>query len=165
MIRHLRWYICGLLFFATTVNYIDRQVLSILAPQLQDLFAWQETDYGAIVASFNDLDVIDEFLGADTIVIGAGQAGREFSGPEYSGGATTVSVSALPECAWTVSQSVSWIAEVTPSSGQGNGQIEIRPMMYVALSYDHRIVDGKEAVTFLVRVKELMEDPASMLVM
>jgi 2-oxoglutarate dehydrogenase E2 component (dihydrolipoamide succinyltransferase) len=41
-----------------------------------------------------------------------------------------------------------------------NGQIVIRPMMYLALSYDHRIVDGKEAVTFLVRVKEAIEDPA-----
>lgn len=41
-----------------------------------------------------------------------------------------------------------------------NGQVEIRPMMYLALSYDHRIVDGKEAVTFLVRVKDLLEDPA-----
>ena len=40
-----------------------------------------------------------------------------------------------------------------------NGQIVIKPMMYLALSYDHRIVDGKEAVTFLVRVKECLEDP------
>ena len=40
-----------------------------------------------------------------------------------------------------------------------DGQIVVRPMMYLALSYDHRIVDGKEAVTFLVRVKELLEDP------
>jgi 2-oxoglutarate dehydrogenase E2 component (dihydrolipoamide succinyltransferase) len=44
-----------------------------------------------------------------------------------------------------------------------NDQIVIRPMMYVALSYDHRIVDGKEAVTFLVRVKETLEDPARLL--
>jgi 2-oxoglutarate dehydrogenase E2 component (dihydrolipoamide succinyltransferase) len=41
-----------------------------------------------------------------------------------------------------------------------NGQVVVRPMMYLALSYDHRIVDGKEAVTFLVRVKEALEDPA-----
>jgi 2-oxoglutarate dehydrogenase E2 component (dihydrolipoamide succinyltransferase) len=41
-----------------------------------------------------------------------------------------------------------------------NGQVVIRPMMYLALSYDHRIVDGKEAVTFLVRIKEALEDPA-----
>ncbi|MCU0817847.1 MAG: 2-oxoglutarate dehydrogenase complex dihydrolipoyllysine-residue succinyltransferase [Beijerinckiaceae bacterium] len=40
------------------------------------------------------------------------------------------------------------------------GKIEVRPMMYLALSYDHRIVDGKEAVTFLVRVKECLEDPS-----
>ncbi len=42
------------------------------------------------------------------------------------------------------------------------GKVEIRPMMYLALSYDHRIVDGKEAVTFLVRVKESLEDPERM---
>jgi len=43
------------------------------------------------------------------------------------------------------------------------GQVVIRPMMYVALSYDHRIVDGREAVQFLVKVKELVEDPESLL--
>jgi 2-oxoglutarate dehydrogenase E2 component (dihydrolipoamide succinyltransferase) len=45
-----------------------------------------------------------------------------------------------------------------------DGQIVVRPMMYLALSYDHRIVDGREAVTFLVRVKEAIEDPARLLV-
>ncbi|MGK2933729.1 MAG: 2-oxoglutarate dehydrogenase complex dihydrolipoyllysine-residue succinyltransferase [Gemmatimonadaceae bacterium] len=45
-----------------------------------------------------------------------------------------------------------------------DGRIEARPMMYVALSYDHRIVDGQHSVLFLVRLKELMEDPAAMLV-
>ena len=40
-----------------------------------------------------------------------------------------------------------------------NGEVVIRPMMYIALSYDHRIVDGAEAVGFLVRIKELIEDP------
>jgi 2-oxoglutarate dehydrogenase E2 component (dihydrolipoamide succinyltransferase) len=45
-----------------------------------------------------------------------------------------------------------------------NGQVVIRPMMYVALSYNHQIVDGQQAVLFLVKVKELMEDPAAMLV-
>lgn len=44
-----------------------------------------------------------------------------------------------------------------------NGQIVIRPMMYLALSYDHRIIDGKESVTFLVAIKELLEDPARLL--
>ena len=45
-----------------------------------------------------------------------------------------------------------------------DGKIEIRPMMYIALSYDHRIVDGQQAVLFLVRIKELIEDPAAMLI-
>ncbi|OYW83452.1 MAG: dihydrolipoamide succinyltransferase [Sphingobium sp. 32-64-5] len=45
-----------------------------------------------------------------------------------------------------------------------NAQIVIRPMMYLALSYDHRIVDGREAVTFLVRVKEAIEDPSRLLI-
>lgn len=44
-----------------------------------------------------------------------------------------------------------------------HGQVVIRPMMYVALSYDHRIIDGREAVQFLVHVKELLEDPARIL--
>lgn len=45
-----------------------------------------------------------------------------------------------------------------------DGEVVIRPMMYVALSYDHRTIDGEQAVKFLVRVKELMEDPAAMLI-
>jgi 2-oxoglutarate dehydrogenase E2 component (dihydrolipoamide succinyltransferase) len=45
-----------------------------------------------------------------------------------------------------------------------DGQIVIRPMMYLALSYDHRLIDGREAVTFLVRVKDALEDPIRLLV-
>ena len=44
-----------------------------------------------------------------------------------------------------------------------NGKVEIHPMMYVAVSYDHRIIDGSESVTFLVNVKEMLENPAKML--
>jgi 2-oxoglutarate dehydrogenase E2 component (dihydrolipoamide succinyltransferase) len=44
-----------------------------------------------------------------------------------------------------------------------NGQVVILPMMYLALSYDHRLIDGKEAVSFLVTIKELVEDPALLL--
>ncbi|RME66050.1 MAG: dihydrolipoamide succinyltransferase, partial [Alphaproteobacteria bacterium] len=45
-----------------------------------------------------------------------------------------------------------------------NGELAVRPMMYLALSYDHRLIDGREAVTFLVRVKDMIEDPARLLV-
>ena len=44
-----------------------------------------------------------------------------------------------------------------------DGEVVIRPMMYVALSYDHRLVDGQQSVSFLVRVKELVEDPARLM--
>jgi 2-oxoglutarate dehydrogenase E2 component (dihydrolipoamide succinyltransferase) len=44
-----------------------------------------------------------------------------------------------------------------------DGQVVIRPMMYLALSYDHRMIDGKEAVQFLVAIKDLLEDPARIL--
>ncbi|HVZ76455.1 MAG TPA: dihydrolipoyllysine-residue succinyltransferase, partial [Gemmatimonadaceae bacterium] len=45
-----------------------------------------------------------------------------------------------------------------------HGQVVVRPMMYIALSYDHRVIDGQQAVLFLVRVKELMEEPGAMLI-
>ena len=44
-----------------------------------------------------------------------------------------------------------------------DGEVVVRPMMYLALSYDHRLIDGREAVRFLVTMKELVEDPARML--
>lgn len=44
-----------------------------------------------------------------------------------------------------------------------NGKIEVRPMMYLALTYDHRLLDGREAVQFLVKVKDYIEDPRRML--
>jgi 2-oxoglutarate dehydrogenase E2 component (dihydrolipoamide succinyltransferase) len=44
-----------------------------------------------------------------------------------------------------------------------NGKVEIRPMMYLALSYDHRLVDGKEAVGFLIRIKDCLENPTRMM--
>jgi 2-oxoglutarate dehydrogenase E2 component (dihydrolipoamide succinyltransferase) len=44
-----------------------------------------------------------------------------------------------------------------------NGKVEIRPMMYLALSYDHRVIDGKDSVGFLMKVKELIENPGLIL--
>ena len=52
-VGHFRWVICGLLFFATAINYIDRQVFSILAPRLQEVIGWSEVEYGYIVFSFH----------------------------------------------------------------------------------------------------------------
>lgn len=51
-LRHLRWYICGLVFLATVINYLDRQVFSILAPELQKTIGWTELEYSRIVIAF-----------------------------------------------------------------------------------------------------------------
>ena len=51
-VGHYRWVICALIFFATTINYIDRQVLGILAPDLQNIIGWNEKEYGFIVTAF-----------------------------------------------------------------------------------------------------------------
>ena len=51
-IRNLRWYVCGLVFLATVINYLDRQVFSILAPDLQKEIGWSELEYGRIVIAF-----------------------------------------------------------------------------------------------------------------
>jgi ACS family hexuronate transporter-like MFS transporter len=51
-LAHFRWYICGLLFFATTVNYVDRQVLGLLKPLLENELHWTEAEYGWIVFAF-----------------------------------------------------------------------------------------------------------------
>jgi len=66
-IGRYRWTICGLLFFATTINYIDRQVLGILAPTLQREIGWSEAQYGAIVSWFTLAYAIG-FLGAGRIM-------------------------------------------------------------------------------------------------
>ena len=52
-IDRYRWVICVLLFFATAINYIDRQVFSILAPKLQEVIGWSEIEYGYIVFAFH----------------------------------------------------------------------------------------------------------------
>src|SRR3954470_9866643 len=51
-VGHYRWVVCGLLFLATTINYVDRQVIGILKPMLQGQFGWSEIDYGDLVFAF-----------------------------------------------------------------------------------------------------------------
>ena len=57
-----RWTICGLLFFATTINYIDRQTISVLAPDLQHALHWNELDYGNIIAAFQIMYAVGQVV-------------------------------------------------------------------------------------------------------
>src|SRR5665647_475538 len=66
-IGRYRWVICALLFFATTINYMDRQVLGILAPTLQKEIGWSEAQYGAIISWFT-LAYAFGYLGAGNLM-------------------------------------------------------------------------------------------------
>ena len=68
----IRWIICALLFFAATVNYVDRQIVAILKPTLQHQFGWTETDYGDIVFAFQLAYAIGLALAGRLIEEGAG---------------------------------------------------------------------------------------------
>jgi len=97
--------------------------------------------------------VLRATLPPGTVFVGASGGGS------VSGGAVQWSIGPLAAGATGQRQFT-----VTVSAGAVNGSVVIKPMMYVALSYDHRIIDGQQAVLFLVRIKELMEDPATMLI-
>lgn len=128
------------------------------------------TDKGLVVPVLRDADILD--LGG--IEKGISELGRKardgkLSMAEMSGGTFTISNggvygSLMSSPILNPPQSgILGMHKIEKRPVVINDEIVIRPMMYLALSYDHRIVDGKEAVTFLVRVKECLEDPERLL--
>ncbi len=125
------------------------------------------TDKGLVVPVLRDADVLS-LAGIEKGIAALGKAARDgaLTMDQMQGGTFTITNGG------TYGSLMSTPILNTPQSGilgmhnivqrpmAVNGEVKIRPMMYLALSYDHRIVDGKEAVTFLVRIKELLEDPA-----
>jgi len=125
------------------------------------------TDKGLVVPVVRDCDRLD-LAGIEKAIAGLGKRARagELKIEEMQGGTFTITNggvygSLMSTPILNVPQSgILGIHKVQERPVAVAGKIEIRPMMYLALTYDHRIVDGKEAVTFLVRVKEALEDPA-----
>lgn len=125
------------------------------------------TDKGLVVPVLRDADALS-LAGIEKGIAALGKAARDgaLTMDQMQGGTFTITNGG------TYGSLMSTPILNTPQSGilgmhnivqrpmAINGEVKIRPMMYLALSYDHRIVDGKEAVTFLVRIKELLEDPA-----
>ena len=125
------------------------------------------TDKGLVVPVLRDADTLS-LAGIEKGIAALGKAARDgaLTMDQMQGGTFTITNGG------TYGSLMSTPILNTPQSGilgmhnivqrpmAINGEVKIRPMMYLALSYDHRIVDGKEAVTFLVRIKELLEDPA-----
>ncbi len=124
------------------------------------------TDKGLVVPVVRDADQLS-VAGVEKAIAGFGKKARDgqLSIADMQGGTFTISNggvygSLMSTPILNAPQSgILGMHRIEDRPVVRNGQIVIRPMMYLALSYDHRIIDGKEAVTFLVRVKESIEDP------
>jgi 2-oxoglutarate dehydrogenase E2 component (dihydrolipoamide succinyltransferase) len=122
---------------------------------------------GLVVPVVRDCDRLD-LAGIEKMIAGLGKRARagELKIEELQGGTFTITNggvygSLMSTPILNVPQSgILGMHKIQERPVAVAGKIEVRPMMYLALTYDHRIVDGKEAVTFLVRVKEALEDPA-----
>jgi 2-oxoglutarate dehydrogenase E2 component (dihydrolipoamide succinyltransferase) len=134
------------------------------------------TEHGLVVPVLRDADA-KSFAEIEKEIAALGQKAREgkLSVDDLSGGTFTISNGGIygsllstpilnpPQSGILGMHKIERRPIVVAGRNPGGETIEIRPMMYVALSYDHRIVDGREAVGFLVRVKELVEDPQRLL--
>jgi 2-oxoglutarate dehydrogenase E2 component (dihydrolipoamide succinyltransferase) len=134
------------------------------------------TEHGLVVPVLRDADAMS-FADIEKAIADLGRKARDgkLSIDELSGGTFTISNGGIygsllstpilnpPQSGILGMHKIERRPVVVTAPERRDEKIEIRPMMYVALSYDHRIVDGREAVGFLVRVKELVEDPSRLL--
>jgi 2-oxoglutarate dehydrogenase E2 component (dihydrolipoamide succinyltransferase) len=142
----------------------------ILYKNYYDIGVAVGTEHGLVVPIVRQADKLG-FAGVEKEIAGLGKKAREgkLSMSDLSGGTFTISNGGVYGSLLStpiINPPQSGILGLHKTEERPvvvNGKIEIRPMMYVALSYDHRIIDGKEAVTFLVKIKELIENPDRML--
>ncbi len=125
----------------------------LMVPVMRDCdqksFAEIEKALGELAAKGRDGKIsMDEMTGGTFTITNGGVFGSMMSTPILN----------MPQSA------ILGLHKIQPRPVAVDGKVEIRPMMYLALSYDHRIIDGREAVTFLVRVKEAIEDPQRLLI-
>lgn len=142
----------------------------ILYKNYYDIGVAVGTEQGLVVPIVRQADKLS-FAGIEKEITGLGKKAREgkLSMSDLSGGTFTISNGGVYGSLLStpiINPPQSGILGLHKTEERPvaiNGKIEIRPMMYVALSYDHRIIDGKEAVTFLVKIKELIENPDRLL--
>ncbi|MGN8644746.1 2-oxoglutarate dehydrogenase complex dihydrolipoyllysine-residue succinyltransferase [Gracilibacillus sp. HCP3S3_G5_1] len=143
----------------------------IVKKKFYDIGIAVSTDDGLVVPVVRDADRLD-FAGIESAIadLGTKAKNKELQISDLQGGSFTITNGGIfgsllstpilnaPQVGILGMHSIQKRPVVMPDDS-----IEVRPMMYIALSYDHRIVDGKEAVQFLVRVKQLLEDPYDLL--
>jgi 2-oxoglutarate dehydrogenase E2 component (dihydrolipoamide succinyltransferase) len=128
------------------------------------------TEQGLVVPIVRDADNLS-FAGVEKTIVGLGKKARDgkLSMADMTGGTFTISNGGVYGSLMSTpiinppQSAILGMHKTMDRPVVVNGKIEIRPMMYLALSYDHRLIDGKEAVTFLVRVKECIENPERIL--
>jgi 2-oxoglutarate dehydrogenase E2 component (dihydrolipoamide succinyltransferase) len=128
------------------------------------------TEQGLVVPVVRDCDKLS-FADIEKTISGYGKAARDgkLSMADMQGGTFTITNGGVYGSLMSTpiinppQSAILGMHKIQERPMAVGGQVVIRPMMYLALSYDHRIVDGKEAVTFLVRVKEGLEDPRRLL--
>ncbi|KAB8138942.1 dihydrolipoamide succinyltransferase, partial [Gracilibacillus oryzae] len=143
----------------------------IILKKYYDIGIAVSTDDGLVVPVVRDADRLD-FAGIESEIANLGTKARnkELQLGDLQGGSFTITNGGIfgsllstpilntPQVGILGMHTIQKRAMVMPDDS-----IEVRPMMYIALSYDHRIVDGKDAVQFLVRIKQLLEDPYDLL--
>ncbi len=153
--------------------YINAEIQEneIVLKKFYDIGIAVSTDDGLVVPVVRDADRLD-FAGIESEIgrLGAKAKNKELQISDLQGGSFTITNGGIfgsllstpilntPQVGILGMHSIQKRAVVMPDDS-----IEVRPMMYIALSYDHRIVDGKDAVQFLVRIKQLLEDPYDLL--
>jgi 2-oxoglutarate dehydrogenase E2 component (dihydrolipoamide succinyltransferase) len=143
---------------------------TVIENHFYDIGVAVSTDRGLMVPVLRDCDRAG-FAAIEQQLAGAAQKAREgkITLADLDGGVFTITNGGIfgsllstpilnaPQCA------ILGMHAIQDRPVAVNGQVVVRPMMYVALSYDHRVVDGRDAVTFLVRLKQAIEDPARLL--
>ena len=135
-----------------------------------DISVAVSTPTGLVVPVLRDVDQ-RSFAEVESGIVDLGMRGRDgkLTMDELTGGTFTITNGGIFGSLMSTpiinppQSAILGMHKIQPRPMAINGQVEIRPMMYLALSYDHRIVDGKEAVSFLVRVKDALEDPQRLL--
>jgi 2-oxoglutarate dehydrogenase E2 component (dihydrolipoamide succinyltransferase) len=167
-------------FFTKAVVHALREVPAVNAQidgdeivqnHYYDISMAVSTDKGLVVPVVRDCDQLD-MAGIEKAIGDVAKRARDgkLTLPDFEGGCFTITNggifgSMLSTPIINAPQSaILGLHAINERPVALNGQVVIRPMMYLALSYDHRIVDGKEAVTFLVKVKQAIEDPARLLI-
>ena len=152
---------------------------SIEGPNGGDTIVWRDyvdisiavaTDKGLVTPVVRNIETLD-ILGIEQAIVDLGKKARDgkLTIEDMAGGTFTISNGGVYGSLFgtpiinTPQTAVLGMHGINEEPVAINGKVEIRPIMMLALTYDHRLLDGKEAVTFLVKVKEYLEDPRRML--